>query len=67
MPRYKRDEIEYFCQVEASYLERFEQLDAKTQQQIIDGLRQVADDPKVSKQDRDIAQSRANQLSNVAK
>ena len=62
MPRYRRDEIEYFATVESGYLEQFAQLEPETQRQIIAGLDQIADDTKVPKQDREIAESRAKQL-----
>ena len=66
MPRYRREEIEYFARVESGYLERFTQLDADTQQQIITGLERIARDSKVPKQERQIAESRAKQLQQVA-
>ena len=66
MPRYKREEIKYFATVESGYLERFAQLDAKTQEHIIAGLEGIAGNSKVPKQEREIAESRAKQLKQVA-
>ncbi len=66
MPRYKRDEIEYFATVESGYLERFAQLDSETQRQIIAGLERIASNSSVPKQEREIAESRAKQLRQAA-
>ena len=66
MPRYRREEIAYFATVESGYLEQFAQLDAKTQEQVIIGLERIAGSSRVPKQEREIAESRAKQLRQVA-
>ena len=62
MPRYKKHELEYFMQVDSRYLEQFRDLDEDTQKQILKGLRKIANDAKVSEQDRKIAHTRARRL-----
>ena len=65
MPPYKRNEIEYFRKLESGYAEQFEQLDAETQQLIIKGLRRIANDSNVPKQEREIARFKARELAKL--
>jgi uncharacterized protein (UPF0147 family) len=65
MPRYKRQETDFFKQIDSRYLEQFTDLDRKTQRQIIKGLMKIAQDPQVPKQEREIARDRVRQLKKV--
>lgn len=65
-PRYKKREIEYLSDVDRVTLARFRELDQETQQHIIDGLWEIANNGRVGKQDREIAAARATQFEQAA-
>ena len=57
-----RSDYDELAKVEPAELQRFAKLDRETQRQIVELTREPANNPKVPKRDRTVAEARAKQF-----